>query len=70
MSSPAETSDVSSQIADASDARELFDLSGRIAVVTGATRGLGLAIAGAYSNAGAQIVVVSRKAQACEQVAA
>ena len=69
MSSPAETSDVSSQIADASDARELFDLSGRIAVVTGATRGLGLAIAGAYSSAGAEIIVVSRKAEACEQVA-
>jgi NAD(P)-dependent dehydrogenase (short-subunit alcohol dehydrogenase family) len=49
---------------------ELFDLSGRVAVVTGATRGLGLAIAGGFAGAGADIVVVSRKADACEQVAA
>ncbi|MEA2547676.1 MAG: hypothetical protein QOE42_274, partial [Chloroflexota bacterium] len=40
------------------------------ALVTGATRGLGLAIADAYSAAGAYVVVVSRKAQACEDVAA
>jgi NAD(P)-dependent dehydrogenase (short-subunit alcohol dehydrogenase family) len=49
---------------------QLFDLSGRVAVVTGATRGLGLAIAGGFAGAGADIVVVSRKADACEQVAA
>jgi NAD(P)-dependent dehydrogenase (short-subunit alcohol dehydrogenase family) len=48
----------------------LFDLRGRVAVVTGATRGLGLEIASAYAQAGAEVVVVSRKADACERVAA
>ena len=42
----------------------LFDLSGRVALVTGSTRGLGLAIARAYSSAGADIVVTSRKEDA------
>jgi NAD(P)-dependent dehydrogenase (short-subunit alcohol dehydrogenase family) len=49
---------------------DLFDLSGRVAVVTGATRGLGLAIARTFSGAGAAVVVVSRNEDACEEVAA
>jgi len=51
-------------------AGDLFDLSGRVAIVTGATRGLGLAIARTFCGAGAQVVVVSRKEDACQEVAA
>ena len=47
-----------------------FDVSGRVAIVTGATRGLGRAIAGAFTEAGASVVVVSRKADACERTVA
>ena len=52
------------------DARDLFDLSGRVAVVTGGTRGLGLVMARAFASAGADVVVVSRKSEACDEVAA
>jgi len=52
------------------DARDMFDLSGRIAVVTGGTRGLGLAMVRAFASAGAEIVVVSRKPEACDEVVA
>jgi NAD(P)-dependent dehydrogenase (short-subunit alcohol dehydrogenase family) len=47
-----------------------FDLTGRTALVTGASRGLGLAIATAFAEAGARVVVASRKPKACEEAAA
>jgi NAD(P)-dependent dehydrogenase (short-subunit alcohol dehydrogenase family) len=50
------------------DAHSLFDLTGRIAVVTGGTRGLGLAMVCAFASAGAEVVVVSRKPDACDEV--
>lgn len=48
----------------------LFDLSGRTAVVTGGTRGIGLMVARGLLHAGATVVVSSRKADACEQARA
>jgi NAD(P)-dependent dehydrogenase (short-subunit alcohol dehydrogenase family) len=46
---------------------ELFDLRGRVALITGATRGIGLAIARAYGRAGARLVISSEHAAECEQ---
>ena len=63
-----ESADISPK--PANDALAMFDLSGRVALVTGGTRGLGLAIARAFSSAGADIVVTSRKEDACDEVAA
>jgi NAD(P)-dependent dehydrogenase (short-subunit alcohol dehydrogenase family) len=63
-----EPADTLTDVAD--DVRNPFDLSGRVAVVTGGTRGLGLAMARGFAHAGAEVVVVSRKQEACEEVAA
>ena len=42
--------------------RQLFDLSGKTALVTGGSRGLGLQIAEALGEAGARVLLTSRKA--------
>jgi NAD(P)-dependent dehydrogenase (short-subunit alcohol dehydrogenase family) len=46
-----------------------FDLSGKIALVTGGSRGLGRAMVLAFAKAGADVVIASRKLEACEEVA-
>lgn len=52
------------------DTDDLFRLDGKVAVVTGGSRGLGRAIALGFARAGADILVASRKLDACEQTAA
>jgi len=47
----------------------LFDLSGKVAVITGSSRGIGRAIAEAMADHGAKVVISSRKAEACEEAA-
>jgi NAD(P)-dependent dehydrogenase (short-subunit alcohol dehydrogenase family) len=47
-----------------------FDMTGRVALVTGASRGIGEAIAQALAQHGAEVVVSSRKQEACDAVAA
>ena len=50
--------------------QQLFDLSGKTALVTGGSRGLGLQIAEALGEAGAKIMLTSRKASDLEEAAA
>jgi len=47
----------------------LFDLRGRVAIVTGSSRGIGRAIAARLAEHGAEVVISSRKSEACVQAA-
>ena len=49
--------------------KQLFDLSGRVSVVTGGATGLGLQMATALAEAGSNVVICSRKLENCEEAA-
>src|SRR5436189_3561803 len=49
--------------------RDLFELTGKVAVVTGGSRGLGREMALAFADKGADVVIASRKLDNCEAVA-
>jgi NAD(P)-dependent dehydrogenase (short-subunit alcohol dehydrogenase family) len=49
---------------------ELHDLTGKVAIVTGGSRGIGRSIAQSFAEQGADVVIASRKLEACEKAAA
>src|SRR4030095_144860 len=52
---------------DAQKLKGLFDMTGRVVIVTGGTRGIGRALAEGYVAAGAKVVVASRQGDACKE---
>lgn len=52
-----------------SESSNLFDLTGKVALITGGSRGLGLAMSHAFAAAGANVVIASRKLDNCLEAA-
>ena len=50
--------------------KTIFDLTGKIAVITGSSKGIGRAMAEEVARHGATVIISSRKADMCERVAA
>lgn len=57
-------------MAEHTNSSPLFDLTDKVAVITGSSRGIGKAIATRMAEAGAKVVITSRKADVCEETAA
>ena len=49
--------------------KEQFNLSGKVAIITGSSKGIGKAIAKGLAEQGAQVVISSRNQEACNEVA-
>ena len=49
--------------------KEQFNLSGKVAIITGSSKGIGKAIAKGLAEQGAQVVISSRNQEACDDVA-
>jgi len=67
---PSMNDDADQLVSDPQSPFDLFSLTGKVALITGGSRGMGKEMALAFARAGADVVVASRKLENCEAVAA